>query len=177
MGLKADTPPIVSKDIGNIISCSTLKECGSSSDVLADLGYSMTELKQTGATPCTVVRLLGKVGDNLEMAVGKMIRLGYSIEQLVAEGWNSARFQLKARGSVLTLYKAGYTREDLITLGYTDRLLNRYEINNNDKVGAKFHGVITLSATKLNSTNSGLRLRKHGTMSESQSDEATLEEQ
>ena len=50
-----------------------------------------------------------------------MSRLGYSIEQLVAEGWNSARFQLMARGSVLTLYKAGYTREDLITLGYSQK--------------------------------------------------------
>ena len=121
-----------SKDIGNLISCSTLKELGSSWEGLVEIGYSMTELKEAGATPSTVVRLLIRAGDNPEMAIGKMIRLRYSVEQLVTPEklrcWNHARFQRELSGSASTLYEAGYTREDLITLGYTERLLKRYQI-------------------------------------------------
>ena len=133
-----------SKDIGNLISCSTLKELGSSWEGLVEIGYSMTELKEAGATPSTVVRLLIRAGDNPEMAIGKMIRLRYSVEQLVTPErellepctletpgdscWNHARFQRELSGSASILYDAGYTREDLITLGYTERLLKRYQL-------------------------------------------------
>ena len=130
-----------SKDIGNLISCSTLKERGSSWENLVEIGYSMTELKEAGATPSTVVRLLIRAGDKPEIATSKMIRLRYSVEQLVtpehswlhretpgSSCWNHARFQRELPGSALTLYEAGYTREDLITLGYTERLLKRYQI-------------------------------------------------
>ena len=119
------------KDIGNLISCSTLKESGSSWENLVDVGYSMTELKEAGATPSTVVRLLTRAGDKSEIAIGKMIRLRYSVEQLVtpetpgSSCWNRARFQQELSGSASILYDAGYTREDLITLGYTERLLTR----------------------------------------------------
>jgi hypothetical protein len=79
-----------------------------------------------------VVRLLIRAGDKPEIAIGKMIRLRYSVEQLVTPEklscWNQARFQRELSGSASTLYKAGYTREDLIALGYTGRLLKRYQI-------------------------------------------------
>ena len=125
-----------SKDIGNLISCSTLKERGSSWENLVEIGYSMTELKEAGATPSTVVRLLIRAGDKPEIATSKMIRLRYSVEQLDRSGWstpeklscwNQARFQRELSGSAWTLYEAGYTREDLIALGYTGRHLKRYQ--------------------------------------------------
>jgi len=47
-----------SKDIGNLISCRTLRDRGWNWSDLAKFGYSMTELIEAGATPTFAIRML-----------------------------------------------------------------------------------------------------------------------
>ena len=78
--------------------------------------------------PSGAVAALTLAGHSQDMAVVEMIKLGYTVEHLKHDRWNSKRFQRQVADSHVKLSEGGYKYADLIELGYTHRLLRRYGI-------------------------------------------------